>query len=190
MSDAIEAEPGTTPPRHDAPSAYRIETALAAWQAARARLLQEDPSLEYDEAALVDLLGPEEGDVDSILARLLRAAVHAESMADAADEQAKKIAGRKVRYERRGQSLRGTTFAIMDALGKRRHEMGDLTANIATGRQGVRVTDEKLIPDIYVEEVTERKIDKATILSALRSGLTVTGAELGNGLDYLVIRGS
>lgn len=173
---------------NDAPNAWRIEQAISAWQSVRTRLLTEDPSLENDEAALTELLGPVEGDVDSILTRVLRAAVHAEAMAKAADEQAKNVASRKKRYEGRGESLRGLAFALMDTLGRRKVELGDLTANITAGRQGVRITDEKLIPDIYVEVITERKPDRATILSALKAGNEVAGCELGNGMDYLTIK--
>jgi hypothetical protein len=173
---------------NDAPSGYRIEIAMAAWHSVRARLLDEDPSLENDEAALAELLGHVDGEVEHILARVLRAAVHAEVMEKAAAEQAKMTAARAKRYEARGDSLRGLAFAMMDAIGKRKVELPDLTASIVNGRQGVRITDEKLIPDIYVEVVTERKPDKATILSALKASVAVPGAELGNGLDYLTIK--
>jgi hypothetical protein len=97
----------------DAPSAYRTEQAVATWQSLRARLLAEDPELATDEAALSDLLGPEEGDVRDILARCLRAAVHAESMEDAAKARAADIAARAKRFGARADSCRGAAFALM-----------------------------------------------------------------------------
>lgn len=171
----------------DAPSGYRVEQAMAAWMSARARMLEDDPSLERDENALAELLGAAEGDIEQILTRVIRASVHAEAMSNAASEQAKTISGRAKRYDARNESLRGLAFALMEAIGKRKFELPDMTATIVNGRQGVRITDEKLIPDIYVEVVTERKPDKATILSALKAKLDVPGCEIGNGMDYLKI---
>lgn len=167
-------------------SGFRIEQAMAAWQAARARLLADDADLARDEAALTDLLGPEEGEIDAILARLLRSARHAKSMADAAAELVDDMQTRKARYTRRNESLRATAFAIMDAIGQKKIELADITATIRNGQPSVIVTDEATVPDIYVR--TERKIDKATVLSALKSGLTVEGCVLSNSLPTLSIR--
>lgn len=171
-----------------APSAWKIEQAMAAWQSTRARLLHEDPSLEGDEAALAEVLGPVDGDIDTILARVLRAKVHAESMKDAAKARRVSIAEREKRYENRETTLRGLAYAIMDTMGKRKVELGDLTANIRSGKKSVMITDIQKVPDVYVETVTERKPDKATMLADLEAGRTIDGAELSNGLDYIVIK--
>lgn len=170
----------------DAPSAYRIEAAVAVWQSMRARLLDEDPSRNEDE--LTELLGPEEGDIDEILSRVLRASVHARDMKEAADKRAKIISERKTRFERREDALRGTAFAILDALGKTKHEMPDLTASITSGKQVARITDDTKIPDVYVEIVTIRKPDRAVILADLKAGREIGGCELGNGAPSLTIR--
>lgn len=167
-------------------SAFRIEQAMAAWQSARSRLLADDADLVHDESALADLLGPEEGEIETILARLLRAARHAKSMSDGAAELIEDMQARKSRYARRNEALRGTAFAIMDALGKKKTELPDITASVRAGQPSVIITDENSIPDIYVR--IERKIDRATILSALKSGLTVDGAELSNSGPSLMIR--
>lgn len=171
---------------NDAPSGFRIEQALAAWNSARTRLLQDDPSLERDEAALTELLGPVEGDVDSIIARLLRAARHAKVMADGSSDLIKEMQERKTRYAARSEALRATAFAIMDAIGRTKVELPDLTATMRAGQPKVLFTNEDAIPDIYVR--IERKPDVATILSALKSGLTVDGAELSNSGPSLMIR--
>jgi len=170
----------------DVVSGWRIEQALAAWLSARSRLLEDDPSLEHDEAALTELLGPVEGDVDSIVARILRAARHAKSMADAASEQIEEMQARKSRYVKRNEALRATAFAIMDALGKSKIELPDLTATLRKGQPSAIPTNEDATPDIYVR--IERKPDRATILSALKAGLTVEGWELSNSLPTLSIR--
>lgn len=170
----------------DAPSGYRIEQALAAWMSARSRLLSDDAELAHDEAALTELLGPEEGEIDAILARLLRAARYAKSMSDGAAELIEEMQARKARYTRRNEALRATAFAIMDALGKKKTELPDITASVRAGQPSVVVVDEEVVPEIYIR--TERKIDKATVLSALKSGLTVEGCVLSNSLPTLSIR--
>ena len=172
--------------RTDAPSGYKVEMAIAAWMSARSRLLSDDNDLAHDEQALAELLGDETGTVDEILGRVLRAARHAKSMAEAAGEMIEDMAARKARYVRRNDALRTTAFAIMEALDRRKHEMPDMTVTIRAGQPTVVITDEDAIPDIYVR--TERKVDKATLLSALKSGHTVEGASLSNGIASLSIR--
>jgi hypothetical protein len=52
----------------------------------------------------------------------------------------------------------------------------------------VQIIDEAAIPDIYVETVITRKIDKGVVASVLKSGAEVPGAVLTNGLSSLAIR--
>jgi DNA polymerase III delta prime subunit len=170
----------------DAPSAWRVEQAMAAWQSARARLLADDSGLEQNEAALDELLGDAEGDIESVLARLLRAARDAKAMAEASAGLIEDMRARKERYQRRNEAFRGTAFAILDALGRNRFEMPDITASIRAGQPSVQITNEDEIPDIYVELV--RKIDKQTIASVLKSGGEVPGATLSNSLPTLSLR--
>ena len=55
------------------PSGYRIEQAMSVWESARERLLSGELAQD-DQAALTDeLLGAAEGEVDDVLARVLRA---------------------------------------------------------------------------------------------------------------------
>ena len=170
------------------PSGYRIESALAAWQSARSRLLAEDPALEHDEAALVDLLGPEEGDVNDVLARLVRGAVHAEAMADAAAERIAAMREREARFKHRAQTMRGTAFAVMDAVGLRKLELEDVTASVRNGSQSVQVTDIDAVPPIYVETVVTKKADKRTLLAVMKDGATVPGCELSNAPPTIALR--
>jgi DNA polymerase III delta prime subunit len=170
----------------DAPSAWRVEQAMAAWASARARLLADDSGLEQNEAALDELLGAAEGDIESVLARLLRAARDAKAMADASAGLIEDMRARKERYQRRNEAFRGTAFAILDALGRNRFEMPDLTASIRAGQPSVQIVNEDEIPDLYVELV--RKIDKQTIASVLKSGGEVPGATLSNSLPTLSLR--
>lgn len=173
---------------NDAPNAWRIEQVLSVWQSARARFLNDDPTLEHDEAALTELLGPVEGDAKELLVRVCRAAKHAEAMSKAAKETAAKTTARHKRYDARHDTLRGLAFAMMEAMGTRREEFPDLTVNISAGRQGVHISDPLKVPDIYVEIKTERVPDKATIAADLKAGREVPGAELRNGMETITIR--
>lgn len=171
---------------NDAPNAYKVEQALAAWNSARARLLAEDLELEHDERALAELLGSAEADVETILTRLLRAARHADAMAGAAKEEIQDLHARKARYENRASIARQTAFAVMQATDRHKFEAAGGTWSMRAGQQSVVVTDVEQVPDIYVR--IERVPDKQTILSALKSGLTVAGCELSNGLPALSLR--
>jgi len=168
------------------PSGYRVEQAMAAWASARARLLAEDSALEHDQAALDELLGVEEGDIEDVLARLLRAARDAKAMAEASAGLIEDMRTRKDRFARRNEAFRATAFAILDALGRNRFDLPDITASIRAGQPSVQIVDEDAVPDLYVH--MERKIDKQTIASVLRSGGVVAGAELTNGTPTLSVR--
>lgn len=169
-----------------APSAWAIEQALSVWHSTRQRLLAEDTDLAHDEAALTAMLGDAEADVQTILQRTLDGALHAASMAEAATTRANDIKARADRYKRRAETLRGMAFAIMDAIGERRVELPHLTATIRQGTPSAVITDDTAIPEDYVR--TTRAPDKAAILAALKSGATLPGAELSNGLPSLAIR--
>jgi hypothetical protein len=170
------------------PSGLRIEAVMSAWHAARARLLAEDPDLEHDEAALIDLLGPEQANVEEALSRLLRAVVHAESMAEAAGTRADALKAREKRYAARALMMRGTAMAMLDENGMRRFEMEDLTASVTSGRLKPEVAEPDAIPDLYVVTETTRKPDLRAILAVLKSGEAVPGCELVSGLPSLTIR--
>lgn len=166
---------------------HDIDRALATWQTARARLLADDPELENDEAALIELLGPAQGDLDNIVARLLRAARHAGKMADAAGEMAAEITARAKRYDDRDRSLRAAALAILDVTGQRRVELPDLTASIRQGSQSVVITDETALPDVFCN--FKRVPNKTAIREWLDKGEAVPGATLSNGQASLTIRG-
>lgn len=168
---------------NDAPSSWKIQQALAVWNSARSRVSDE---VGHDETELAELIGDETEDVEEVLTQLLRAARRSEAMASAVADMETDLGIRKARYKKRGVEFRATAFAIMTALERPKFELPDLTASIRAGQPGVRIIDEDAVPDIYAR--TERKIDKATILSALKSGLSVEGCELSNSLPTLSLR--
>lgn len=171
-----------------APSAWKIEQAMSAWQSARARILVEDTDLANDENALAALLGPEEGNVRDILSRLLSATQQATALAIGASEMLTNLRVRQERYDRRAETFRATIFAIMDAVGERKVEFPHGTVSIAAGRSRAIITNEATLPDHFVRVETTRTPDKAAISAALKVGEVIEGAMLSNGLPTLTIR--
>jgi len=170
----------------DAPSDYRVQNALLAWHEARQNLLEQDADLEGDETALAALLGNEEGDVESLLGRLLRAARHAKAQAETLKAMADDMATRRARYDARAAAMRATALTIMQTMDWAKREFPDVTASIRPGSLSVDIQEPEMVPDIYVENV--RKIDKSVILSVLKSGGEVPGAHLVTGMDTISVR--
>lgn len=170
------------------PSAFRMEQAMSCLMAARQRLLADDPDIAADETLMHDLLegAAETGDAMEVLHRVIRAALHAESMADAAEARIKDMQARRDRYRNRAQQLRGAAYAALDALELKRIELPEATCTIAAGRPSVLITDEAALPDEMFR--VERKPDKTLIGQALRDNRDVPGAVLSNGLPTLQIR--
>ena len=165
-----------------APSAFRLEQAVATLQAARARMAEAGLSPED----IAEAVGPEDGDVRDALAQLLRHAVLAEATADALTELQKRMADRKARYQRQASEARATAFAVMDALGERRIALPDLTASIRQGLPRAVVLDVDALPDAFV--AIQRKPRLRELLAALQAGDDVPGATLSNGIDTLTVR--
>lgn len=172
----------------EAPSGWRVEQAMSAWQSARARLLADDPDLAHDEAALAAMLGPEEGDVRDVLSRLLTAAQRADVMAEGAKQMMDDLTARRDRFRRRSEAMRGTIFAIIDAIGERKMEFPHGTISLASGRPVLVITDEDAVPEFYTTVVENRTIDKRALLAALKDGEVIEGATLSNSLPTLTIR--
>ena len=164
-----------------APSSYQLEQAMSALMAAQARLAQ-DGAYDDDKLALIQA----EKDVDVLLAKAVRAAQHARSMADAAKERIEALKVRQIRYSKREEAMRGAVFAAMDALGRRKLELPDATVTISPGPASGYVEDEELIPETY--KVTTTTIDKAKLNADAKDGLVIPGYSYGNGMAKLTIR--
>lgn len=169
----------------DAPSAFYVERVMSVWMAARAQLAA-DPDLAGDENGAERILAGADADVREILARLLRAALHADAMATAADTMAATLIERTKRYQGRRDALRDTAAQIMEIIGEKRVELPDLTASLATSQPSVVITDEAALPDEYWR--VTRSPDKRAIGEDLKQGVVIDGATLGNPKSSLRIR--
>jgi len=166
-----------------APSGYALEQAMSALMSARARLLDEDPELADDEAQIDTLLAEETADVEALIARMARAARHAEQMVKVAKDCIDTMRERQDRYKRRAETMRGALLAALDALGKRKVELPDMTISIGASSVSVQIIDADALPDRFV--VTSRAPVKSAIAEALKAGENVPGACLTNGLPSI-----
>lgn len=168
------------------PSPRQMEAAMSVLMEARDRLIREEPDIIDDEKLLHDMLEGETGDAMDTLDALIRASIHAGSMADMGKTRAMEVRERASRYERRQETLRGVVFAALSALELTRHEQPDFTVSIRNLQPSVVITDETALSDDLVR--IERKPDKALIKAALTAGQIVPGAELSNAPQTLSVR--
>lgn len=159
-------------------SSWAVKRALDEIQAAREALLAIEPDMpDADRQLYLDTL---EGgtDVFETLDRIVRAAVDAGDMAEAAGKRARLIAERKARFERRENALRLTAKALLEAISVNRLDRDDYTVSIGKGREHVVVTDADGLDEKYVRIIREPK--KAELLADLKAGEQPKGAELSN----------
>jgi len=148
--------------------------------------MEADPDLAGDEAAILAALSVETEDVMEMIHRVLQASVHARARAEMADAMLRDLTARRDRYRRRGDTLRATAFAAMDALGLPRAEWPDLTASIVRGRPTAIVTDEAALPAEYTR--TTVAPDKAAINEAVKQGVVIPGVEMSNAIPTIQVR--
>lgn len=170
-----------------APSAFRVEQAMSIAQAVMARL-EADGTInpETDEAALLAALTAEGADIETILRRMIQAAIEADAMHDAVTLRMEEMGRRRERHGRRHDAYRGAAFAIMDALGMQRFADAEFTATIGKPRAAVVITDEAAVPGSYFDTV--RKLRRADLSADVKAGVVVPGAQLTNSMPTLTIR--
>lgn len=162
------------------PSAYQIEQVMSVALAFAERLRADGVDGESLAVALAS-----ETDALAVLERVVRAALDAEGMADAAKARLDDLAARRARFVEQGQHARGVAFAIMDALGVKKHVAPDFTVALRAGLPSAVITDEEALPE-GVWRVT-RAVDKTLLKQVLENG-PVPGAEIRNGMPSLTIR--
>lgn len=165
-----------------APSAWKIEQAVSAWQSARSRLLADDPDADVDA-----ILGAETQDVREILSRLLSAEQWSAAQGEGAATLIANLDARRNRFARQREAVRSTMFAILDAIGEAKAVFPQGTISIRDGKPAVHVTSAAALADRFV--TVKRVPNKTEIGIALRDGEVVEGATLTNAMPTLTIRG-
>jgi hypothetical protein len=163
------------------PSQWQIDQAMSCLVALRHR---EQISGDDDELSL--LIDGAEQNVEALLRAVINAALENESTADAIKERIDLLKFRQDRYKRRADALRGTAFAMMDALGMTKFAMPEFTASIRAGSVRPVITDENEVPDEYKK--TEVSIDKSAIADAVKNGVVIPGVELSNSMPSLTLK--
>ena len=161
---------------------WKLQAAMDALNAGYSRLLDDDP-----EMALPSLPVELAGVTEAILA-VAREARRAEALGECARKMAQETGGRAKRFETRVDQLRGVALAALDALGERRIEGPDVSVFIRAGQPGTLITDEGALPERFWR--IERKLDRATLKTALTDGEVIPGAELTNAMPSLTIKGT
>lgn len=170
----------TADPQARAPSAWTVGQVLAIAKATADRLAQSDITIETDEAALFEALREDGADAETILRRLARAALEAESNAEATEKRMAQLSDRKKRQERRYDEYRASVFAVMQALSIAKFSDPEFTLTLSENKGGaVIVTDEAAIPDEYVNVTRTPK--KKEIKADILLGVIIPGAELSQG---------
>lgn len=167
------------------PSPFAVQRALTELHEAQERLLAIDPDIGADAKLLIDSL---EGMTDGleVIDRLADAAIAADLLAQATKEHAARVVARAARTERQNKWLRDQIMAILQTLGIAKLQRPGYSATIQAGSPGVVITDETALPDALVR--IRREPNKTAIGDVLKSGGTVTGAELRNAAVHLRLR--
>lgn len=168
-----------------APSAWTIQSVMSIAQATLARM-EQDGTLDTDEAALMEALRDGGADVDGLLARLLRAADEAKANVAATGERIKDLDARHARFVRQNTEYRAAAYSILDALGLTKWRSAEFSVSVSSGRLGVVITDAAAIPLEFCKTVVTP--DKGHIKEALEQGEVIPGAELSNGIPTMTVR--
>jgi chromosome condensin MukBEF ATPase and DNA-binding subunit MukB len=140
--------------------------------------------IDESDPDFVELLSSET-DVLERLRRILRAARHTEAQSKALSEIQTEMRERKVRLDKKAESLRGVVLRALGELGLTKLDAPDFSASVGASRPSVVITDEAALPDEVC--ALKRVPSKTAIAAALAEG-PVTGAEWSNATPVLTVR--
>ena len=165
------------------PDKIIVDAEVRRCNAIREALLAEHDDI--DEQTLADTV---EGLVNlhEMLTAIVRGALDAEALAEAIKARAKDMRERQTRFEARAERLRKIVRDAMADAHITKIMQPDFTATVRPGQPHVTITDEQLLPQIFVEH--RPHILKREILDALKDGAEVTGAMLSNPEMVLSVR--
>jgi len=148
-------------------------------------LLLAEHGDDIDEQTLADTT---EGltNLHELLAAIVRGALDDEAMAEAIKVRMNDMRGRLDRCEARAQRLRHIVKNAMADAHIQKLTQPDFTASLRAGQPHVTITDEDLLPQVFIEQ--RPHILKREILDALKDGAEVTGAMLSNPEMVLSVR--
>jgi hypothetical protein len=162
----------------------QLTFARAHFHALRRRILEADPDL--DEATLADTL---EGltDLHEIVAALVRSAVSDEALSCGLKGRIEDMQARLGRLQERASKRRQIARDVMVETDIKKITAPDLTISVRPGTASLVVVDEAAIPLAYWEP-RDPRLNKQVLLSELKQGAEVPGAQLSNPEPVLSVR--
>lgn len=128
-----------------------------------------------------------ETDLDAVLTKIVREIEDTKALEAGTKERLEELKGRKDRFGRRIESLRGIAFKVMETAGIDGKILPEATISIRKGQpQLVGEADPASLPDELCK--ISRDVDRAKVKEELRAGRDVPGFSLSNGAPSLTIR--
>lgn len=162
-----------------------IQVDIAVFKAHVAKLLATYPELAEDDELRADMF---EGETDMVplVTRLLKRKLDADTMVSAIKKRKADISERQTRYERQSDGFKSLIKSIMLAADMDKLTLPDATVSVTQARTIVEITDEKALPQGFVE--IKRVPKKSEIKKALDAGEEIPGAALGLSEQGLMVR--
>ena len=153
------------------------------------QLLKERLSAIYSldvEKTLADTL---EGitDLHEMIAAIIRSALVDEALQAGLRTRLEEMRQRLARLEERGAKKRQLALEAMCDVGLNRFEQPDFTASARTGTPPLIIVSEGLVPEPYWLPQPP-KLDRLALLTDLKRGAEIPGAQLGNPRPNLAVR--
>lgn len=154
--------------------------------------------IEAVSATLTEMLGDDfdaqtfwdtldgETDIIDLINQVLRHRSHDRALAEAAKVEASNLAARAKRLADRDAAHKKALKMLLDAAGQRKVETPLATISVQKGRTSVRITDAAAVPSQLCK--TTVTPDKAAILTQIRAGEFVPGAEMSTGEETVSVR--
>jgi hypothetical protein len=163
---------------------FQLSLEASKYQLLMERLLTFFPTA--DEETLRDTL---EGitDLHEMIAAVIRSALVDEALQGGLRSRLDEMRARLGRLEERGGKKRQLALEAMTEVGLSRLEQPDFTASVRTGSPSLLVTAEDLIPEAYWVRQAP-KLSRQALLSDLKQGGSVPGAQLSNAQPVLMVR--
>lgn len=138
--------------------------------------------------AIADTFEGIEGEFNDKAQSLITVVNNMSSDTNAIDAEIKRLQERKKTIQNRQQSMRDYLRYNMELTGIGNIKCPLFSITLAKGRDIAVITDEDSIPVDYVEMEMVKKINKAELLKALKSGEVIPGAELSKSKNSLRIK--
>lgn len=140
-----------------------------------------------DDADLIAATVEGETNLHEAIAAGLTRVMEVEALAETIATTMKRMGERKSRFEAQAEHIRTAILTAMEAGGIKKIEHAIGTASVMKVAAKAVITDESLLPSKFFKPQPPT-IDRRAVLSALKDGETVSGAQLSNGGTTLSIR--